>query len=65
MTLVVSAINSRFVTQVSDRRLTYAHNQGIFYDNANKMVIVENLEGVFAIGYSGIAYIGEELTDRK
>ena len=61
MTLIISALNSRFVAQVSDRRLSIDGESHAEY--ANKMVIFECKEGIFAISYTGIAKIGSEYTD--
>ena len=61
MTLVLTVAASRFVVQVSDRLTT---TSGVEHDpRANKSIVFVSRDGVFAISYSGIAYLDGAPTD--
>lgn len=61
MTLIVTALNSRFVAQVSDRRLSI--NRVPHAEYANKTVVFECNEGIFVVSFTGIAKLGDMYTD--
>ena len=64
MTLVLTALFPAAVVQVSDRLATL-QGSGRPHDSlANKSVICQTSDGLFAFGYSGPAYINDMTTDR-
>jgi len=62
MTLVLTCISPKYVTQVSDRRLTWitGPNKGKTEDKTNKAIVVCNR---LVIGYTGLAQIDGQKTD--
>jgi hypothetical protein len=61
MTLILGAITSDCVVMVSDRRLTDGRTRRVINDSQNKCVC---LYGVFILGYTGLAKLDGESTDR-
>jgi hypothetical protein len=62
MTLVITAATSRFVVQVSDRRLTYP--DGCIYDDeANKAVVLQCRNAKLSMAYTGLGCVGSMRTD--
>jgi hypothetical protein len=62
MTLVITAATSKFVAQVSDRRLTYPDGR-IYDDEANKVVVLQCRTAKLSMAYTGLGYIGSVRTD--
>jgi hypothetical protein len=62
MTLIISALDSKFVVQVSDRRLTRTDGR-LLDDFANKAICVVCVDAVFSIAYTGLANINNKKTD--
>src|SRR5262245_26191705 len=56
MTLVISYVNSNFVVQVSDRKVTNLVTGDTMSENTNKMVLFCHR---LAFGYTGIAQIAD------
>lgn len=65
MTLIINAVTQRFVVHASDRLLTkqIAGKSCVHSDIENKSLIVVVKDAICIIGYTGIAYIGDVITD--
>jgi hypothetical protein len=63
VTLVLTAANSRFVVQVSDRRLSHPTSGETYDDEANKAVVLVCQTAKLAIAYTGLGRIGRLRTD--
>ena len=62
MTLIISNASRYFVLQISDRLVTKSN---ITFDEfANKSIVFSGLNGILAISYTGLAFIGETPTDQ-
>ena len=62
MTLIVTRTSSRYALMVTDRKVTW--NGAEPDSDANKNVLFGDRNGVVAIGYTGMAYIGTIPTDQ-
>lgn len=63
MTLILTAAFNRAAVQVSDRLVTLQGSGRQHDPVANKSVICQTSDGLFAFGYSGPAYVGDVTTD--
>ena len=61
MTLILTALSSDRVVQVSDRKLTYPDGRR-YTDDANKAVVVHCDDAHFSIAYTGLAYVRDKET---
>lgn len=65
MTAILSYVPSDVTFQVSDRLVSAVRGPMVdpFDRTANKGIVVGAYDGVFAIGYTGVAYLGDTPTD--
>lgn len=63
MTLVLTHLTPSYVVQVSDRLVTQKESQRPFDPLANKTVVYLARDGIYSIGYSGMAYLEGVPTD--
>lgn len=65
MTLILTAIAPRFVVQVADKLVSKKFRGKVSsYDElSNKSIILVTHDGIFTIGYAGLAYINGQPTD--
>lgn len=68
MTLIISVSCREFYCMVSDRLISLVHPHrgfsGVHDAISNKNLLVRAINGEFAIGYTGSAYVGNEPTDQ-
>lgn len=64
MTLIISAITPYRVIQSSDRQLTNIVTKKPHPIPANKTIVVTCKDAMFAVSYTGLAYIGSVPTDK-